>query len=107
MKIYQWQVRTYNHLKYNSDSLHVPEEKFRHLDPEGGYEDPEEGFRAELAAMTGQAKVSINALPTKAYLEATIVPTVMKALHEVSHARPDNPLEFLAYYILKHNPNRK
>ena len=89
------------------DSLHVPEEKFRHLDPEGGYEDPEEGFRAELAAMTGQAKVSINALPTKAYLEATIVSTVMKGLHEVCHARPDNPLEFLAYYILKHNPNRK
>jgi hypothetical protein len=57
--------------------------------------------------MTGQAKVSINALPTKAYLEATIVSTVMKGLHEVCHARPDNPLEFLAYYILKHNPNRK
>ena len=57
--------------------------------------------------MTGQAKVSINALPTKAYLEATIVPTVMRALHEVCHARPENPLEFVAYYILKHNPNRK
>ena len=57
--------------------------------------------------MTGQAKVNINALPSKAYLEATIVPTVMRALHEVCHARPDNPLEFVAYYILKHNPNRK
>ena len=31
----------------------------------------------------------------------------MKALHEVSYARPDNPLEFVAFYILKHNPNRK
>ena len=89
------------------DSVVIPDEKFRHIDPEGGYEDPDEGFRAELAAMTGQAKVSINALPTKAYLEATIVPTVMRGLHEVCHARPDNPLEFLAYYILKHNPNRK
>ena len=85
----------------------IPDAKFRHIDPEGGYEDPDEGFRAELAAMTGQARVSINALPTKAYLEATIVPTVMRGLHEVCHARPDNPLEFLAYYILKHNPNRK
>ena len=57
--------------------------------------------------MTGSAKVNVNALPTKAYLEATIVPTVMRALHEVAHARPDNPLEFVAYYILKHNPSRK
>ncbi len=85
----------------------IPDEKLRYLDPEGGYEDPDEGFRAELAAMTGQPKVSINALPTQAYLDATIVPTVMKALHEVCHARPDNPLEFVAYYILKHNPNRQ
>ena len=46
-------------------------------------------------------------MPTKAYLEATIVPTVMKALTEVCEARPENPLEFVAYYILKHNPNRK
>jgi hypothetical protein len=56
----------------------IPDEKLRYLDPEGGYEDPDEGFRAELAAMTGQPKVSINALPTQAYLDATIVPTVTK-----------------------------
>ena len=31
----------------------------------------------------------------------------MKALSEVCKARPDNPIEFVAYYILKHNPNRK
>jgi protein dpy-30 len=57
--------------------------------------------------MISSSKININALPTKAYLEATIVPTVMRALTEVSEARPDNPLEFIAYYILKHNPNRK
>ena len=57
--------------------------------------------------MTGQAKISVNALPTKAYLEATITPTVMRALTEVCNARPENPLEFVAYYILKHNPSRK
>ena len=31
----------------------------------------------------------------------------MKALSEACKARPDNPIEFVAYYILKHNPNRK
>ena len=60
-----------------------------------------------MVAMTSQAKINVNALPSKAYLETTVVPTVMKALHEVCYARPENPLEFVAYYILKHNPNRK
>ena len=31
----------------------------------------------------------------------------MKALTECAKARPDNPLEFVAYYILKHNPDRQ
>ena len=55
--------------------------------------------------MTKQAPVTVNNLPTKAYLEQTIQPTVMRALAEVCRARPDNPMEFVAYYLLKHNPN--
>ena len=51
--------------------------------------------------------LSLNALPTKMYLDQTVVPTVMMALQEVCEARPENPLEFVAYYILKHNPNRQ
>ena len=62
---------------------------------------------AEKSALAGQQRINPNALPTKAYLESAITPTVMKALAEVCEARPDNPLEFVAYYILKHNPNRK
>ena len=57
--------------------------------------------------MTKQAPVSVNNLPTKAYLEQAITPTVMKALSEVCKARPDNPIEFVSFYILKHNPNRE
>ena len=57
--------------------------------------------------MTKQSPVSVNNLPTKAYLENAITPTVMKALSEVCKARPDNPIEFVAYYVLKHNPNRE
>ena len=41
------------------------------------------------------------------YLEATVTPTVMKALQEVCEARPENPLEFVAYYLLKHNPDKQ
>ena len=78
-----------------------------YLDPQGGYADEEVGRQAELAAMTKQAPISQNNLPTKAYLEQSITPTVMKALSEVCKARPDNPLEFVAYYMLKHNAGRE
>ena len=76
-----------------------------YLDPEGGYPDEQVGRRVEMTAMTKQTPVSVNNLPTKAYLEQTIQPTVMQALSEVCRARPDNPMEFVAYYLLKHNPN--
>ena len=56
--------------------------------------------------MCSMPPLSVNALPTKMYLDATVVPTVMQALQEVCEARPENPLEFVAYYMLKHNPNR-
>ena len=78
-----------------------------YLDPEGGYADQEVGRQAELAAMTNWPQMNVNHLPTKQYLDSTITPTILKALTEVSQARPDNPLEFVAYYILKHNPNRE
>lgn len=78
-----------------------------YLDPEGGYADPEVGRAAELAAMTKWPTMNVNHLPTKLYLDETVIPTVLKALTEVTQARPDNPLEFVAYYILKHNPNRE
>lgn len=78
-----------------------------YLDPEGGYSDPAVGRAAEIAAMTKQAPLSVHNLPTKFYLEATITPTVLRALSEVVKARPENPLEFVAYYLLKHNPNRQ
>ena len=91
----------------NEQFIEITPQKEYYLDPEGGYPEPDIGKQAEMAAMTKQAPVSVNNLPTKAYLEQTITPTVMKALSEVCKARPDNPIEFVAYYVLKHNPNRK
>ena len=55
-----------------------------YLDPEGGYADQEVGRQAELAAMTNWPKMNPNHLPTKQYLDATITPTILRALTEVS-----------------------
>ena len=33
-----------------------------------------------------------------------MVPTLMQGLQAVCKERPENPVEYLAYYLLSHNP---
>ncbi len=46
---------------------------------------------------------SQNALPTTLYLKDTILPLVYKALIELDKARPRDPVEFFAAYLLENN----
>lgn len=76
----------------------------RQIDPESGYDDSEEGARAEEAAMRISNKINPRARPTRNYLNDTVSEIILKALHELDQCRPENPVEFFAYYLLKHNP---
>lgn len=38
--------------------------------------------------------------------EATVVPVLMQGLQSVCKERPENPVEYLAYYLLQHNPQK-
>merc|ERR1711860_384628 len=49
-------------------------------------------------------KVDLQSLPTRAYLDQTVVPVLlsgMSVLARESSNRPPNPVEFLAAYLLK------
>lgn len=46
-------------------------------------------------------------LPVRAYLDKTVVPILLQALAECSKERPQNPIEFVANYLLEHNPEKK
>jgi protein dpy-30 len=35
-----------------------------------------------------------------------VVPVLMQGLQAVCKERPENPVEFLAYYLLSHNPQK-
>lgn len=59
---------------------------------------------AEKAAANVQKRLNVNAAPIRQYLEATVVPILMTGLQALCKERPDNPLEFLAMFLLKHNP---
>ena len=55
------------------------------------------------------AKNSIQTLPIRAYLDQTVVPLVLQALSALAQEKnkPENPIEYIADYLLKNNPEDK
>jgi protein dpy-30 len=46
-------------------------------------------------------------MPLRAYLDKTVVPLLMQALTECAKERPQQPIEFVANYLLEHNPEKR
>lgn len=44
--------------------------------------------------------MNLEALPTRAYLDETVVPVLMQGLSALVQERPENPLQFLGQYLL-------
>jgi len=55
---------------------------------------------AELSA-SKKAKVDLQGLPVRAYLDQTIVPILLQGMSVLAKERPPNPIEYLATYLLK------
>lgn len=45
--------------------------------------------------------VELQSLPTRAYLDQTVVPILLSGLATLAKERPPNPIEYLASYLLK------
>merc|ERR1712241_289051 len=52
-------------------------------------------------APSKRPKVDLQSLPTRAYLDQTVVPILLSGMSVLSRERPPNPVEFLAAYLLK------
>ncbi|XP_077425929.1 protein dpy-30 homolog isoform X1 [Vanacampus margaritifer] len=50
---------------------------------------------------TCKQKVDLQALPTRAYLDQTVVPILLQGLAVLAKERPLNPIEYLAAFLLK------
>ncbi|NP_001290598.1 protein dpy-30 homolog [Esox lucius] len=46
-------------------------------------------------------KVDLQSLPTRAYLDQTVVPILLQGLSVLAKERPPNPIEYLAAFLLK------
>ncbi|KAJ1490565.1 dpy-30 like protein [Baffinella frigidus] len=70
-------------------------------------ENPDQAALAEKAATEAQEKIDSQALPIRTYLDQTVVPILLQGLSDLVKARPDDPVEYLAAYLVKHNPKSK
>ena len=59
---------------------------------------------AEGSAEALQERLNIQSLPIRAYLDQTVVPILLDGMAALVVTRPPNPVEWLAAYLLKHNP---
>ncbi|XP_014606922.1 protein dpy-30 homolog [Polistes fuscatus] len=49
-----------------------------------------------------KTRVEVQSLPTRQYLDQTVVPILLQALSTLAKERPTDPISFLAGYLLKH-----
>ena len=48
-------------------------------------------------------KENINELSIRSYLDKTVVPLVLQGMAEVAKERPENPIKYLADFLMKHS----
>jgi len=53
------------------------------------------------AVLTPKAKPDIQSLPTRQYLDQSVVPILLQGLTALSKERPADPIDFLAAYLMK------
>ena len=62
---------------------------------------------AEAASVNLHSTLNAQSAPVRQYLEASVVPTLMAGLAVLVKERPENPVEFLAHYLLVNDPQKK
>lgn len=59
---------------------------------------------ASKAAEATQSTMHVQSLPVRAYLDTTVVPILLDGMSALVKERPPNPVEWLAAYLIKNNP---
>ncbi|KAL0227292.1 hypothetical protein P9112_014616 [Eukaryota sp. TZLM1-RC] len=54
-----------------------------------------------------QAEMNSATLPIRAYLDQTVVPVLLQGLAALAKERPAKPVQFLAAYLLKNDPDNE
>lgn len=55
----------------------------------------------EMDNSTRKSRIDLSALPTRQYLDQTVVPILLQGLSALAKERPPDPINYLAAYLLK------
>lgn len=58
------------------------------------------------AATVPKPSPELQSMPIRAYLDQTVVPILLDGMSELVKERPANPIEYLASYLIRHDPAR-
>ena len=58
-------------------------------------------------AIAANQQKNMQTLPIRAYLDQTVVPILLDGMSELVKERPANPVEWLAAYLLRNDPQKK
>ena len=51
----------------------------------------------------GNGEKNLNNTSIRSYLDKTVVPLVLQGMAEVAKERPENPIKYLADFLMKHS----
>ncbi|OHT16608.1 Dpy-30 motif family protein [Tritrichomonas foetus] len=64
-----------------------------------------ENVKLQELAMNIHNSMPTRSLPKQEYLQATVLPLVIEGMSWVLSERPEDPVENLAMFLIKNNPN--
>ena len=70
------------------------------------YDDMARGLLAEHFFAAPPLSIPVQAMPPRQYLDATVVPLLLHGLEALALERPEDPLEYLAAFLISNNPQR-
>ncbi|KAG7213709.1 hypothetical protein KM043_002943 [Ampulex compressa] len=59
------------------------------------------GMDSDLTLTSKKSRVEVQTLPTRQYLDQTVVPILLQALSSLAKDRPPDPISYLAAYLLR------
>lgn len=78
------------------------------IDPHIDSTSKKESKELSKEAQSNKQNSALNQLPIRSYLDQTVVPLLLQGMAELAKERPENPIEYLANFLLKHaNENNK
>ena len=69
-------------------------------------ENKSESSQKKIEKIEVKPQQNINSLPIRAYLDQTVVPLVLQGMAEVAKERPENPIKYLAEFLMKHSNDK-